>query len=267
MPQRSYLNSRNDKNTAIFKRISSLTPFHYWQLNEGISATVAKDYGTAGVDLTYQDDLALEFNGIKFRTGERTANTLTPNIASTTWSNLLSSWNTTTSNLTVAFWIVDTVPANFGKFIDMFRTRDATPNWVGTFAVEWRTTGLSFHYNRDGNVDTYLTSGNFPNSMSLSTSIPNNPLHIAITFSATGIGNGTVRWYLNGINYSTTSSVNGPISILSYNGANNWTFPLGQRAVATHPNAANKFVSMAHVGIWKRVLDAGEIWSIYNAGI
>jgi hypothetical protein len=85
-------------------------------------------------------------------------------------------------------------------------------------------------------------------------------------FSATGAANGTIRWFLNGFNYATTSSITGPMSDLYWTSGFNYPFTVGNRAVGTYPSAAGKFVAIAHLGIWRRALDSSEILQLYNAG-
>jgi hypothetical protein len=138
MRKQSY--QREAKNDLIIKEYLKTTPYNYWPLNEGIGSTILKDYGTNPVDLDKGSDDTFFHNGIKYRNCERTTNTLTPLIGQRNWDVFRTAgWDTSSDNVTCLFWIRDTVANDFMAMVDMFRTRDASNRYRGTFGLSWKT--------------------------------------------------------------------------------------------------------------------------------
>jgi hypothetical protein len=123
--------------------------------------------------------------------------------------------------------------------------------------------GIAFAWGQEGNTEGYVSSADFP----LNLIIENSPVFITITFDCPGVSNGTIRFYVNGINYSTHTSQTGPMQALwtnsQYSGI---LFHIGNRAIGTYTYDTDMVQSIAHVAIWKRVLDAGTIMDLYRAG-
>ncbi len=147
-------------------------------------------------------------------------------------------------------WTNQTTLANDGYIIAHIQS---TANFPG-YVFQVRSTGEVVFYigqdNGGGNV-LYLTSP----AGSITTGAW---YHIVVTYDGTKTPGGT-HVYVNAVDKSLTTVFNNFSGSSAYSG----TFQIGSR----ESNSINFAGTIDEVGIWARVLSAGEVTQLYNGGV